>query len=140
MNDLKYDVAALDAELKSKPVIVYSAMRTPDGTLLRSRHRHDFVSHTDENGKRYFLDGGMAYIRSSAHGDERFATYYQNDPHDVLREYVDWGSYGKNGDEPLRYIKVKDMETGHLEAVIDMLVDGEPLKPIFENELEYRKK
>lgn len=31
-------------------VIIQNAIRTPDGTFLVSKHRHDFVSYKDKNG------------------------------------------------------------------------------------------
>ena len=53
-------------------------MRTPDGTILESKHRHDYVTHLDANGKEYMLDGGLAYVRSSAYGDEEMLTVYDD--------------------------------------------------------------
>ena len=56
--------------------ILSSRMRTPDGTILESCYRHDYVTHTDANGKEYMLDGGLDYVRSSANGDEEMLTIY----------------------------------------------------------------
>ena len=64
--------------------VVYSALRTPDGTLLESKHRHDFVSHEDANGKTYMLDGGLDYIRSSCNGDEVFIEVTLDYPHEIV--------------------------------------------------------
>lgn len=38
--------------------IVYSAIKTPDGTILESKHVHDYQSYLDANGETYLLDGG----------------------------------------------------------------------------------
>ena len=62
-------------EKKEKLAILNSRMRTPDGTILESKHRHDYVTHTDANGKEYMLDGGLDYVRCSANGDEELANY-----------------------------------------------------------------
>ena len=35
--------------------ILRNALKTPDGTVITSRHRHDYVTHTDTNGKEYIL-------------------------------------------------------------------------------------
>jgi len=38
-------------------VILSNRMKTPDETILESINRHDYVTHTDANGKEYMLDG-----------------------------------------------------------------------------------
>lgn len=119
--------------------IIYSALRTPDGTLLESRHRHDYVTHWDANGKQYMLDGGTEYIRSSAHGDEEYITITLDDPHEIVREHVKWGTYGKNGDQPLRIVKLSEMSNAHLRAVIETQSGMNPAyREAMENELMYR--
>ena len=124
--------------LESK--IVYSAMKTPDGTLIRSRHVHDYQTHEDAvNGKHYMIDGGLVYVRSSCNGDGESFTITLEDDHEIVRKYVDWGTYGKNGDESLHYIKLMDMETGHIEAILETQKHVHPnLKQAMINELEYR--
>ena len=38
--------------------------QTPDGTILWSKHTHDYVDHQDNiDNQYYFLDGGNSYIR-----------------------------------------------------------------------------
>lgn len=119
--------------------VVYSALRTPDGTLLESRHRHDCVTHWDENGKNYMIDGGVEYIRSSAHGDEEYITVTLDDPHEVVREVVTWGTCGKNGDEPYREVKLSEMSNAHIKAVIETQSTMYPaFKRAMMNELTYR--
>ena len=121
--------------------IVYSGLRTPDGTLLESWGRHDYVTHIDANGKEYMLDGGLDYVRCSANGDEQLITYTIDDDHETVRQYVSWGTYGKNGDQPYKRVKVADMETGHLEKVIELSEYANPkLIQVMKNELEYRQK
>jgi hypothetical protein len=65
------------------------------------------------------LDGGLDYVRSSANGDEQYLTVYHDDPHEVIRDVVTWGTYGKNGDEPLKYVAIADMDPYHLRACLD---------------------
>jgi len=120
--------------------IIKSEMRTPDGTILISRSRHDYVTHMDENGKEYMLDGGIDYVRSSAHGDEEYMTVTTDSPHDEVREAVVWGTYGRVGDQPLTYIKLRDMTTDHIEAVIENVKNIYPqYKVAMINELEFRE-
>ena len=120
--------------------IIKNEMRTPDGTILRSRNRHDYVTHTDsKNGKLYMLDGGLDYVRSSANGDEEYLTVTTDNTHDEIREAVTWGTYGKEGDQPLSFIKLLNMETAHIQAVLQT-VQGiyPPYKDAMTDELEFR--
>ena len=36
----------------------------------------------------------------------------------VEEEDLLWGTYGKNGDQPLRWVRLGDCETAHLEAIL----------------------
>lgn len=100
--------------------LIRNAIKTPDGTILNSRDRHDYKTHVDANGKTYMIDGGISsgYIRVSSNGDEVNMCLYDDEPHDVQREVLTWGSYGKKGDQPLTIKKISDMETEHIEAVL----------------------
>lgn len=119
--------------------IISNALRTPDGTILRSRHRHDYVTHTDANGKTYMLDGGLSYVRCSANGDEEHLTVTLEDPHELVREECVWGSYGPKGDQPLTYKKLCDMSDAHIEAVLKNVLWINPaIKTAMQNELDYR--
>lgn len=116
--------------------LLRNSIITPDGTELVSRHTHDFVSHTDKNGEFYFIDGGLSYIRGSVNKESAINNYlYSDDSFERIREEFEWGTYGKNGDEPLKYKKLKDLDTDHIEAILDK---GVSLKSIFEKELDYR--
>lgn len=117
---------------------IYASLRTPDGTLLESRPGHmSFVSHTDANGIFYFLDLGASYYRTS-HPD-LVSIITSEDPHSTIREYVQWGTYGKDGTDPLRYILLRDLEDGHLYTLVTSYLDhNHRLYNHFLNELNYR--
>lgn len=100
--------------------LIRNALQTPDGTVIESKHRHDYVTHTDANGKTYMVDGGLSYIRRSVHEDQVDLSLYDDQPHEVQRDVLTWGTYGINGDQPLEYKAIADMNTGHLEAVVRM--------------------
>lgn len=118
--------------------IVYNAIRTPDGTLLESRHQHDYKEYLDANGEVYMLDGGCSgYSRGSINIEkaERIV-FTEDDPIEVIREYWSWGSYGKSGKEPLHYILLKDMSNEHIQAILD---SGQQLRHnLLQRELKYR--
>lgn len=102
------------------PNLIRNSIQTPDGTVLISRHVHNYVTHVDANGKEYMLDGGLDYCRRSAHGDEVDLCIYDDEPHDVQRSVIEWGTYGPDGDQPLTRVKVADMDTSHIKAVLGM--------------------
>lgn len=43
--------------------LIRNAIQCPDGTIIESKHRHDFVLHRQEDGREYFVDGGLDYQR-----------------------------------------------------------------------------
>jgi len=44
-----------------------------------------------------------------------------NGNHRYLRETFKWGTYGVNGDEPLKWIILKDIHDDHLENILIMM-------------------
>lgn len=58
--------------------IVLNSIRTPDGTVLTSKHEHDFVRYTDKNGLKYAIDGGNEIRRRMCVGE-----------YEELSEYAD---------------------------------------------------
>ena len=103
-------------------VLLRNAIRTPDGTILESESRHDYKEYTDANGEVYMIDGGLSYVRSSINETpaENLAVY-DTDPIESVRENLLWGTYGKDQDKPLHHVALKDMDTEHIEAVIEIL-------------------
>ena len=121
-------------------MMVSNRLRTPDGTILESRHRHDYKEYLDANGKTYMLDGGLSYVRSSLNGDEEHLTVTTSSPHELIREYTLWGTYGKDGNQPLEYKQLKDMDTAHIQAVLDNVPSINPaIAAAMRAELVYRE-
>jgi hypothetical protein len=123
--------------------LIYSAIRTPDGTILESKHVHDFVTHLDKNGETYMLDGGVQdYIRRSVNIEEaEDISLYSDAPHEQIREVISRGSRGKSGREPLTYIKLKDIDDEYLEALIEYEEANRPNNrylPFYKQEKIYR--
>ena len=121
--------------------LVYNAIRTPDGTVLESKHRHNYVVYVDKNGKEYMVDGGLEYIRRNVYDDAPYEelSVYTTDGHDRVREVVKWGTYGKGGDQPLSHILLKDMNTEHIQACLDNVPSMHTAyKESFKEELKLR--
>lgn len=100
--------------------IIYSTATCKKcGDVLVSRYRHDYVMCTCDN--KTMLDGGTDYQRFGGK-DIRLVdlsgTIYLNDGFEKCRLAPIWGHYGKEGNQPVKYISVSEMETEHLEAVI----------------------
>ena len=120
--------------------LVLNAIRTPDGTVLESRHRHDYREYVDANGKTYMIDGGLDYVRCSVHEDQEWVGCYLEDGHEKVREAITWGTYGKNGDQPLRQVKLSEMSNAHIQACLDTQPRMYPqYRTAMENELAYRE-
>ena len=97
--------------------LVYSALKTPDGTILESLHRHDFRAHDDKNGKRYIIDGGLSYVRSSMNGDEEYIAVYSDEPFEKVRQYAFRLIAGKK-------VTLAEMDEYHIEAALLWLEDS----------------
>jgi hypothetical protein len=120
--------------------LIRNAIQTPDGTILESTYRHDYKSYTDANGKEYMVDGGLDYVRRSANGDEIDLRLYDDEPHTAQRHIVKWGTYGINGDQPLKFVSVANMDTAHLEAVLkNVSFIASVIKECMIKELEQRE-
>jgi hypothetical protein len=124
-----------------EPILICNRWRTPDGTILESKHRHHFVEHTDANGKYYGVDGGTWYLRllGDVVDDCENLCVHSHSPHGEIREAFTWGSYGKNGDEPLHYLKLSEMTNEHIQAILDTQTEiRDHVKGILEMELKWR--
>jgi len=123
-------------------IIIRNAIRTPDGTILESRSRHDYRTHLDKNGVEYMVDGGLDYIRRSMNVGHpaQDLTVYLEDGHTRVREALTWGTYGPNGDQPLRWVRLMDMTSDHIQACLDNVTRMYPqIRTAMENELSYRR-
>ncbi len=100
--------------------LVRNAIQTPDGTIIESLHTHDYVTYVDKNGEEYMVDGGLSYLRRNITKTPHIElSVYEDDVHEKIREGLHWGTYGKNGDQPLQYKALKDLDTDHIKALLD---------------------
>lgn len=127
----------------SERKIILNQIRTPDGTILRSMHRHDYVTYVDKNGHEYMVDGGSEYLRRSVVETKKNLllkikifllkligkewkdplhytelSVYSDDPFEVIRENFYRGGRGKDGTEPLTWVPMNKMSDEWLKACI----------------------
>jgi len=122
--------------------LVRQALQTPDGTIIESRHRHDYVSHLDAvTGETYMVDGGLEYMRRTVNKvPAKELSVSLEDGIEAVREAITWGTRGKNGDEPLRLVKLSEMNDNHIQACLDTQPRMHPhYREAFQMELNYRK-
>jgi len=126
-----------------EPTLLVNSIKTPDGTILTSRRRHDFVCHEDRvTGTRYCIDGGDSYRRINPGGPYVDLSVYSDDPFEKIREGLERGNRGKNFDQPFKWVKLKDMSDAWLGELIPWLEDYQPnnkYKKYYLQEIEYRK-
>ena len=114
-------------------------IRTPDGTILESMHRHDYVTYTDANGLEYMVDGGSEYLRRTVHESAPYEelSVYEDAPFEEIREAFHRGGRGKDGTEPLTWVPMSKMSDEWLLACITYNEDR-GLGESFANEM-YKK-
>lgn len=128
----------------NKEIIIRNAIITPDGTYLRSYHRHDYKEHLDEvSGETYIVDGGNDYLRRSINQIEpEDLTVYLSDDFELVRMAFVWKSYGKNLEHAPKgiYIALCDMTDEHIYNVLNTQshIEGTFVEKLFKDELKYR--
>ena len=110
---------------------------TPEGNVLRSRYRHDYVWSCDSEGTRYFLDGGLDYVRCGGEG-LKVITLTTDSPIADIREHWDWGSYGKWGLKDFHYILLKDLSEEHINNILTLDYISDTIRGMLNREIEYR--
>lgn len=120
-----------------EPTILRNRIRTPDGTILESRHRHDYRTYVDANGLEYMVDGGLSYLRRTVHPDAPYEelTLYANEDHEKLRAEVVWGAIV---DHNTQYLPIKQMSKAHINAILDDGYKG-PIVELMKREVLYRE-
>jgi hypothetical protein len=101
---------------------------------ITSRYRHDYQ--TCKCGS-VSIDGGLEYRKFNG-TDFIDAAIYNTDLHEKIRLSFKWGSFGKDGNESLKYIKLCDMSLSHIGAILET----QKLKPefvkVFTDEFNFR--
>lgn len=119
---------------------VFSAIITPDGTMLHSTDRHDFKCHTDtKTGRDYCIDGGNDYQKIVGTSKDLQSIIIRiKDPISVVREIVGRGGYGVNGDESFRCCLLMNMSDSWVENSVEYVEGDECMEHLYKQELLYR--
>jgi hypothetical protein len=88
------------------------------------------------------VDGGNDYLRRNVvrEAPAEELSVYSDDPFEIVREAFSWGTRGKDGQQPLKYVALCNLETDHIQAILDTQTHiSETTRDILNKELEYRK-
>jgi hypothetical protein len=147
--------------------IILNQIRTPDGTILKSMHRHDYVTYTDNNGHQYMVDGGSEYLRRNVNETKKNfllkiwifllkligkkwndpllyteLSVYSDAPFEVIRENFHRGGRGKDGRQPLTWVPMHQMSNEWIKACIRYNAERGMTdcfaNKLYAQELEYR--
>ena len=121
--------------------LIRQALQTPDGTIIESRHRHDYIEYTDKVANDiYVIDGGLEYERQSVNKiPAKSLSVYLEDGIEAVREALTWGTRGRSGREPVRLIKLCEMSNAHIEACLETQPRMHPhYREAMQMELQYR--
>ena len=92
------------------------------GDVIISFHSHDFKYCSCGSVS---VDGGRDYARRLFKSIDSFTelSVYSDDDFSLIRENLYRGSRGKNEDQPLTYICLKDIDNEYLSAIINYMED-----------------
>jgi len=102
-------------------MIIQNAVYIPElKKYLVSSHRHDYVSCRLKNGEICINDGGHDYLRHSVNtkGKVKDFSLLDTDNFNRIKWRLLWGTRGKDGKKPLKWIRLVDASTTHLRAIL----------------------
>lgn len=123
--------------------IILNSIKTPDGTILISRHQHDYVEYRDKNGLEYMVDGGLTYLRRF----EQEIPYtelsvYSTASYDIIRKNFYRASRGKTGKAKLKWVPLCKISDDWLNGIIEYnksLKIKDYYSQLYKREQRYRK-
>lgn len=88
-----------------------------------SVHRHDFKVVSILNYGEVIVDGGLEYIRRSYSTNviphfKEFSLYTDDSFTEEIVPKLLWGTRGKDGKQPVKYVPLNSLETDHLESIL----------------------
>lgn len=123
---------------------LYNAIQTPDGTILESKHRHDYRTHIDKvTGEEYMVDGGGEYLRRNVNKipATELSIPAEGYVHEKARRYFRWGVRGRTPETQydVRWVKLEDLGDNHIEAILETQKLSAQVFKLFEHEMIYRQ-
>jgi len=100
--------------------LVYNSVTCQEcNETIVSYHRHDYKICSCPN--EAMVDGGTDYERYGAKNMNKIKNHcvYDDDDFEIVRKHATRGSRGIDGDKPLTWILICDMDDDYLEAVLD---------------------
>lgn len=113
-------------------------------TEIISYHRHDFKKcNCEDDQHSVWVDGGLDYTRTTwgNFADYEDRTVYDDGNHKTRRNNMYWGvNYNKDGKRypQTRWTLIKDLNTEHIKAILEIPVIDDFYREVFENELKHR--
>lgn len=120
--------------------LIYNAIKCNHcGEILVSYHRHDFkMCCCGKVG----VDGGTEYQRRIGNKEDYTEiSKFDNIPYEEIRKFLHWG---KNYTEDKKllpetvWVALRDLNIGHLEALIDLKLGSDFYRVMFIKEYQYR--
>ena len=118
----------------------------PDVSFLVSSHVHDFRTHTFHDGTSISVDGGRDYIKRC--GPPNWAglgtkwmefNLDDKEPFIVIKNRLLWGTRGKDGRQPHKWVRLMDCSTEHLQAILDTQAISPLYRDVIKSIMEVEK-
>ena len=106
--------------------------------FLVSSHVHDFQEYIFKNGDTVYVDGGRDYIRRGGSVIQNNVDYGKtwmewcltdDEPFYTIKSKLLWGTRGKDGKQPFKYVRLLNCDTNHLK----MILKTQQISPIYES-------
>jgi hypothetical protein len=114
----RYEVKEIKA-MRDRHIILNRIQCNECREVLISHSRHEFVACRcfDDGQGGCAVDGGFDYLKRTGTNYTEMSVY-SDASFETIREHLYRGSYGVDGQGPLRYTALRDMSDAHLSNVI----------------------
>ena len=124
--------------MKTDPKIIQNAVYVPwSDTYYLSHNTHDYIEfQVNAKGNRGMIDGGRSYFRCSVNNPGEVINFRltEEDKFETVCDKLLWGTYGKDGVDPLKYLPIKTFTIEHLRAIAELPYS---INPIHLNVVQY---